>query len=216
MYAFVTSSGQVTFRYDYRLNGRRETLTIGRYGDDGMTLAIARERCATARKMVADGDSPALDKQRDRRRQMIEHNFGALGQLWLKEATMADSTRSMRKSIFDRDILPFWKQRLLAEITPDDLRQLCVKVKERGAPATAIHVRDIVKQIFAYAILHGQKISNPADKVAPASIAIFQPKDRALSAPEVRIMFQLLEHVATLPTIRIGLKLILLTMVRKE
>ena len=32
MYAFITSSGQVTFRYDYRLNGRRETLTIGRYG----------------------------------------------------------------------------------------------------------------------------------------------------------------------------------------
>jgi hypothetical protein len=64
---------------------------------------------------------------------------------------MADSTRSMRKSIFDRDILPFWKQRLLTEITPDDLRQLCAKVKARGAPATAIHVRDIVKQIFAYA-----------------------------------------------------------------
>ena len=216
MYAFVTNTGQVTFRYDYRLNGRRETLTIGRYGDDGMTLSIARERCAAARKMVAEGESPALEKQRDRRKQLIEHSFGALGQLWLKDATMADSTRSMRKSIFDRDILPFWKQRLLTEITPDDLRQLCAKVKDRGAPATAIHVRDIVKQIFSYAILHGQKVANPADEVGPASIATFQPKDRALSAPEIRIMFQLLEHVATLPTIRIGLKLILLTMVRKS
>ncbi len=89
-------------------------------------------------------------------------------------------------------------------------------MKDRGAPVTAIHVRDIVKQIFAYAILHGQKVANPADEVGPASIATFQPKDRALSAPEIRIMFQLLEHVATLPTIRIGLKLILLTMVRKS
>ncbi len=26
----VSPSGTVTFRYDYRLNGRRETLTIGR------------------------------------------------------------------------------------------------------------------------------------------------------------------------------------------
>ena len=98
----------------------------------------------------------------------------------------------------------------------NDLRQLCAKVKDRGAPAIAIHGRDIVKQIFAYAILHGQKVANPADEVGPASIAAFQPKDRALSAPEIRIMFQLLEHVATLPTIRIGLKLILLTMVRKS
>ena len=31
---------------------------------------------------------------------------------------MAESTRSMRRAIFDRDILPVWKNRLLTEITP--------------------------------------------------------------------------------------------------
>ena len=58
-------------------------------------------------------------------------------------------TGDFLKSFFDRDVLPFWNQRLLSEITPDDLRQLCAKVKDKGAPATAIHIRDIVKQIFA-------------------------------------------------------------------
>lgn len=101
-------------------------------------------------------------------------------------------------------------------MTPDDLRQLCAKVKERGAPATAVHVRDIVKQIFAFAILHGEKVPNPADEVGPASIATFQPKDRALSPAEIKIMLQQIEHVPTLPTIRLGLRLILLTMVRKS
>jgi len=87
----------------------------------------------------------------------------------------------MRKAIFDRDILPTWKNRLLSEITPDDLRGLCAKVKERGAPATAIHVRDIIKQIYGHAILHGEKVANPADEVGPASIATFMPKDRAFA-----------------------------------
>ena len=96
---------------------------------------------------------------------------------------MADSTRSMRRVIFDRDIVPAWKNRLLTEVTPDDLRALCLKVKDRGAPATAIHVRDIVKQIYGFAILHGEKIKNPADAVGPASIATFAPRDRALSPP---------------------------------
>jgi integrase len=122
----------------------------------------------------------------------------------------------MRKAILDRDILPAWKNRLLTEVTPDDLRQLCAKVKERGAPATAIHARDIVKQIYAFAILHGEKVPNPADEVGPASIATFQPKDRALSPAEIKIMLQQIEHVPTLPTIRLGLRLILLTMVRKS
>ena len=32
--------GTVTFRNDYRLNGRRVTLTLGRYGTNGILLAI--------------------------------------------------------------------------------------------------------------------------------------------------------------------------------
>jgi integrase len=216
MYVSVALTGQITFRYDYRLNGRRETLTIGRYGSDGISLAEARERCLAARKMVSEGQSPAHEKQRDKRRLAVARTFGAVGKLWLKEARMAESTRAMRKAILDRDILPIWKNRLLTEIKSDDLRQLCPKVKDRGAPATAVHVRDIVKQIYAFAILHGEKVFNPADDVGPASIATFVPKDRALSPVEIRIMLQQLEHIPTLPTIRLGLRLILLTLVRKS
>lgn len=44
MYVTVSPTGTVTFRYDHRLNGRRETLTIGRYdGSVGISLAFARE-----------------------------------------------------------------------------------------------------------------------------------------------------------------------------
>jgi integrase len=216
MYIAMAPSGQITFRYDYRLNGRRETLTIGRYGADGISLSEARDRCLAARKEVSEGRSPAQAKQRAKRKLAISQNFGAVGKRWFKDARMAESTRSMRRAIFDRDILPVWKNRLLTEITPDDLRALCLKVKERGAPATAIHVRDIVKQIYGFTILHGEKLANPADNVGPASIATFTPKDRALSPAEIRIMLRELEHVPTLPTIRLGLKLILLTMVRKS
>lgn len=122
----------------------------------------------------------------------------------------------MRRAIFERELRPVWRNRLLTEITPDDLRALCAKIVERGAPATAIHVRDILKQIYGYAILHGEKIANPAADVGPASIATFTPKDRALTPTEIRVMLKQLEKVATLPTIRLGMKLYLLTMVRKS
>ena len=52
-------------RCPYRLNGRRETLTIGRYGPkDGISLLMARERCME-RKAIAQGISPAQEKQRE-------------------------------------------------------------------------------------------------------------------------------------------------------
>lgn len=43
MYVVVSPAGGIVFRLDYRLHGRRETLTIGRYGRDGISLAEARE-----------------------------------------------------------------------------------------------------------------------------------------------------------------------------
>ncbi len=216
MYVVVQPSGAIVFRLDYRLNGRRETLTLGRYGSAGLSLARAREKLVDARRAISEGRSPAQEKQREKRRLQEAKSFGEFGERWLQEARMADSTRAMRRSIFERDILPAFRNRLLPEILPEDLRGLCAKVKERGAPATAVHVRDIVKLVFAFAILHGEKVANPADEVGPASIATFVPKDRSLSPAEIRIMLGQIEHVATLPTIRLGIKLILLSMVRKS
>ena len=215
MYVVVQPSGAIVFRYDYRLNGRRETLTLGRYGPDGLSLARAREKLIDAKRAISEGRSPQ-EKQHDKRRLKEAKRFGEFGEKWFQESRMADSTRAMRRSIYERDILPTFRNRLLTEITPDDLRMMCGKVKDRGAPATAVHVRDIVKLIFAFAILHGEKVANPADEVGPASIATFVPKDRSLSPAEIRVMLGQLEHVPTLPTIRLGMKLFLLTMVRKS
>jgi integrase len=216
MYIVIQPSGAIVFRYDYRLNGRRETLTIGRYGPEGLSLARAREKLIDAKRAISEGRSPAQEKQREKRRLKEAKRFGEFGERWFEEARMADSTRAMRRAIYERDILPTFRNRLLSEITADDLRTMCSKVKERGAPATAVHVRDIVKLTFAFANLHGEKVANPADEVGPASIATFVPKDRSLSPAEIRVMLGQLEHVPTLPTIRLGMKLFLLTMVRKS
>ena len=40
LYVAVTPAGTISFRYNYSLNGRQETLTIGRYGKRGVTLSL--------------------------------------------------------------------------------------------------------------------------------------------------------------------------------
>ena len=54
-------------------------------------------------------------------------------------------------------------------------------MKDRGAPATVIHVWDIIKHIYGFAILRGEKVANLADEAGLSSIATFKPKDRPLS-----------------------------------
>jgi Arm DNA-binding domain len=102
MYAQVSTAGSIVFRLDYRLHGRRETLTIGHYGRDGISLAETREECMKARKVVASGVSPEQEKQREKRRLQDAQTFGEFAERWFLEAPMADSTRDMRRSIYAR------------------------------------------------------------------------------------------------------------------
>jgi hypothetical protein len=51
LYLLVSPTGAKSWRYDYRLHGRRETLTLGTYPD--AKLAEARGRHLEARKRVS-------------------------------------------------------------------------------------------------------------------------------------------------------------------
>ena len=68
MYVLVKPLGTLTFRLDYRMNGRRETVTFGEYGPAGLSLARARELCIDAKRAIPEGRSPAIEKQREKRR----------------------------------------------------------------------------------------------------------------------------------------------------
>lgn len=52
---------------------------------------------------------------------------------------------------------------MLDEITGDVPRNQCEKVKQRGAAASAVRVRDIVNSVFTYAKARGVKCENLAD-----------------------------------------------------
>ena len=79
-----------------------------------------------------------------------------------------------------------------------------------------MHAREVVLQVFRWAIDRGQKVENPALMVRPTSIARFEPRDRALSPAEIGLMYQYLDRVGTSPQYRAAVKLLLLTMVRKS
>ncbi|HGY7361786.1 TPA: tyrosine-type recombinase/integrase [Escherichia coli] len=216
LYVAVTPAGTISFRYNYSINGRQETVTFGRYGVGGITLAEARERLNEAKKMVASGRSPAREKARDKARIKDAETFGAWAEKWLRGYQMAESTRDMRRSVYQRELKSKFAQQKLSEITHEDLRALTDNIVERGAPATAVHAREIVLQVYRWAIERGQKVENPADLVRPASIAKFEPRDRALTPVEIGLMYRYMERVGTTPSIRAAVKLLLLTMVRKS
>ena len=215
LYVAVTAAGTKSFRYNYSINGRQETITFGRYGNGGISLAEAREQLGEAKKLIASGRSPAKEKARSKARVKDAATFGAWADKWLRGYQMAESTRDMRRSIYERELKVKFGNLQLTEISHEDLRMLTNSIVDRGAPATAVHTREIVMQVFRWAMERGQKVENPADHVRPNSIARFQPRDRSLTPEEIGVMYKYLEKVGTSPVNRAAAKLLLLTMVRK-
>ena len=63
---------------------RRETVTFGKYGPAGLSLARARELCIDAKRAISEGRSPAIEKQREKRRLKEAKSFGEFGEKWLE------------------------------------------------------------------------------------------------------------------------------------
>ncbi len=94
--------------------------------------------------MVADGKSPATKKARDKARVKGAEAFGAWAEKVVRGYQMADSTRDMRRSVYTRELKTKFGNQKLTENTHEDLRALTDAIVERGAPATAVHAREIV------------------------------------------------------------------------
>lgn len=128
LYVAATPAGSISFRYNYSINGRQETVTLGRYGLGGITLAEVRERLGEAKKMIAAGKSPAKEKARTEGAETSDD----WAEKWLRRYEMADSTRDMRRSVYERELKPKFGNQKLAEITHEDLRALTDAIVERG------------------------------------------------------------------------------------
>ncbi|EFD9537859.1 TPA: tyrosine-type recombinase/integrase [Escherichia coli] len=215
LYVAVLTSGTVSFRYDYRINGRRETLVIGQYGRDGISLAEAREELIAAKKLLKAGQSPAAAKRDGIKKIRGAETFAVHTDSYMKHVILADSTRAMKQAVIDRDILPVLGNKMMAEITTSMVRDLCDRIVERGGRATAVQAREIISSVYRHTNDRGHGLFNPAADIKPSSIAIFKPRERTLTPEEIGLFFRTLDAIGAMGTMKMALKLVLITMVRK-
>lgn len=239
LYVTVATSGTRSFRYDYRLDGKRETLTIGRYEEgtpsrgadelDGLdfgnvlSLADARALHDRARRMVKAGVSPSKTKVEKRTVAADAHTFGTWADKYFEFKAdpksggeqLADSTLALQKSIYRRLLEKPLGKKNLDDIKPKVLTELFDKAKAERGPGPAVHARELVLLVYRFAIGKGVEVTNPVDSIQRKTIATFQPRARNLDRREIKTFFDALQHTAALPTLRMAVKFMLLTMVRK-
>lgn len=214
LYILVTAQGSRLWRFDYRFQGKRQTLSFGKFPDIG--LSDARLRLLEARQILAQGRDPASIKKSSSL--AANDNFMALADAWLAkrrkeglaETTLAKYRWFIKFVESDLGKLPI-KQIGTAEV----LRALR-RVEARGNHHAAKRFRANLSRIFKYGIACGRADRDPAADVSEALTSVpVKPRaaittqdglakllmviDGYEGSKEVKLALQLLIHVFCRP-----------------
>lgn len=187
------------WRFDYSLNGRRNTLSLGASSD--VTLKLAREKADRARQQVAHGVDPSDDRKRAKAEQTRKReaqaladaglpelgSFEQVAQEWLEtihEAKVSAGHAERTRIRMEQDLFPWIGRRPIGEIDAPELLACLRRVEARGAIETAHRVKNAAGQVFRYGIAIGKCTRDLAadlrDALAPVQVthhaAITDPK----------------------------------------
>lgn len=189
----VLPTGRKTFSVRYVFQGKHRRLPLGDYGvRGGLTLAKARDAAGAARAKIVRGEDPAGDRQTTKAKRI--DTVDALATDYLAKHAKHKRTAAEDERILRVDVLPYWQDRSVGQLTRRDVRALVERVADR-TPVMANRVLALVRTMLNFAVDHDWIDANPAarvEKPTPES-----SRDRVLTDDEIRRLWRILSNVAT-------------------
>lgn len=185
LYLLVQPSGARWWRWDYRLNGVRKTLSLGVYDD--VDLAAARDKLREERKRLAAGVDPSAARRAEKHKREAEtrDTFETLAREWLgkHKAKLAPATVDKITWLFEGYLFPQIGKRPIAGIEPPELLTALRKIEARGRIETAHRTKQIAGQVFRYAIATGKATRDPSADLAGALQPVVTSSHAAVTEP---------------------------------
>jgi integrase len=215
LYVEVLTSGSIVWRFRYRLNGKYEKLTLGRY--PALSLKNARKQRDEAATLVALGSSPAEQKQLAKIAASTGTTVAEFAERFFIDIQAKDrKDNSIPRRYLDKDILPFIGKKAMIDVTTEDVRAIIWRKKDHGFDAAAGQIRGTLKRLMDYAITCGLLTINPVLALPMRHVSKTVSRDRTLSPDEIRLFINAALESNMRRQFKIGLRLILMTMVRKS
>ena len=171
LYLEVLPSGKKLWRLKYYYLCKEKRISLGAY--PLVTLAEARDAREDAKKLLLKEIDPSTarkDKKRESARN-AENTFKAVALEWHeqnKERWSVNYAYKVMKGL-ELNVFPFIGHRPIAEITPPELLNDCLKkIEKRGSLDIAGRTKQICGQIFRYGIQTGRCEWNAADNLQGA------------------------------------------------
>jgi uncharacterized protein with GYD domain len=186
LYLYSTPKGLKSWRFDYRFQGRRLTLTIGTY--PMVSLKEARDKLVDAKRSLKVGVDPGARKKatNEALKSASLNSFEVVAREWFerKKVGKKEAYTDRIWGRVEKELLPFLASRDIAEIEAPELLEVLRKVEARGAVDTAHRCLQYSGQIFRYAIATGRIRHDISGDLKGALSPAIHGHMASLSAPE--------------------------------
>ena len=216
LYLYINTSGGKLWRFDFSYNGKRKTLSIGKYPT--VSLVEARAAAENARRLLVSGQDPSEAKQQEKRERQAAalNTFEAIARRWHSDNLIRWKENHAARVLryFETDVFPVIGEMPIQEIRVSDIKTVLDGVMTRGVNNTAEKIREWTGSIFDYAVMLEVVETNPAyslRKYIPAKQTDHRP---ALPREELTEFFRRLILAEIEPQNRIALILNMLTFLR--
>ena len=164
MYLTITKKGTKYWRMDYRHDGKRKTLTFGKFPE--LKLREARKKCSEAKDRLAEGGDPSQKNHHPVQQRL----FRDTGMEWyrVKLHDKSDSHKSRSLRLLEKELFPKIGDRTLSDITPSELLEVLRAIEDRGVIDTARRAKQTAGQVFTYAISCDYTDNNPTVSLSGA------------------------------------------------
>ncbi|MCT0100833.1 tyrosine-type recombinase/integrase [Proteus mirabilis] len=216
MHLMVHTNGSKYWRLQYRFGGKQKMLALGIYPD--ISLAEAREKRDTARKLIANGFDSSEKRKEVKEEQQKEFNtFEKVARDWHatnKKWSEGHSNRVL-KSLEDNIFAAIGK-RNIAELKTRDLLEPIKAVEISGRLEVAARLQQRVTAIMRYAVQSGLIDYNPAQDMAGAVATGKRVHRAALELKRLPEFLQRIDDYKGRPLTKLAVKLTLLVFIRSS
>jgi len=164
----VTAKGRKWWKFRYQMSGKRTELSLGVY--PYVTLQEARTKRGELKSLIAKGIDPSRKRKEDKRRASASEAFEAIAREWFGKQEPAWSERHAKTTLerMEKNIFPFIGGRPISELGVEDMLSVVQRCEKRGAVETARRIRQIMSQVFRYAVAAGRAERDPAADIKGA------------------------------------------------
>jgi Phage integrase family. len=204
------------WRFDYRIDGKQKTLSIGLYPEK--SLPDARSDRAELRGQVANAIDPSQQRKAERASQSGADSFESIAREWwaYKKDAWTDGHAQRTLTRLVNDVFPYLGATPINTITAIVLLETIRRIESRGAIESAHRTNQACEGAFAYAIGTGRCENNPATairsvlKPAPPQKNFARLKDTG----DISTLLNNIEEYKGSAIVRAALQLLPLTFVR--